>query len=131
PYSTLFRSPVCRRIAEGALAYSGLAPTGGDRPMMIVQSGSSVEPRSHARSAQVMPVSVAVGGPALMPDVRGLSGREAVRVLAAAGSDAQVSGAGFGRTQLPEAGAPLDDTLTGRLLLTRYSSYADGREGRR
>lgn len=130
-YGGTVAAPVFRRIAEGAMAYSGLAPTGGDRPMMTVQSGSSVEPRSHARSAQVMPVSVAVGGPALMPDVRGLSGREAVRVLAAAGIDAQVSGAGFVRTQLPEAGAPLDDTLTGRLLLTRYSSYADGREGRR
>ncbi len=130
-YGGTVAAPVFRRIAEGAMAYSGLAPTGGDRPMMTVQSGSSVEPRSHARSAQVMPVSVAVGGPALMPDVRGLSGREAVRVLAAAGVDAQVSGAGFVRTQLPEAGTPLDDTLTGRLLLTRYSSYADGREGRR
>lgn len=130
-YGGVVAAPVFRRIAEGALAYSGLAPTGGDRPMMTVQSGSPVEPRSHARSAQVMPVSVAVGGPALMPDVRGLSGREAVRVLAAAGVDAQVSGAGFVRTQMPEAGTPLDDTLTGRLLLTRYSTYADGREGGR
>lgn len=127
-YGGVVAAPVFRRIAEGALVYSGLAPTGGQHPLLTVQAGSAVAPRPAARPAQVMPVSVAVGGPALMPDVRGLSGREAVRVLAAAGVSARVTGSGFVRTQAPAAGTPLDANTTGRLALARYGTDADGRE---
>ena len=43
-----------------------------------------------------------------MPDLRGLSAREAVRKLVKIGMNARASGDGFVVSQTPEPGAPID-----------------------
>ena len=50
---------------------------------------------------------VGVARAGFMPDVRGLSAREAVRTLTAAGVAAQMKGDGFVVEQSPAAGSPL------------------------
>jgi hypothetical protein len=47
-------------------------------------------------------------GPALMPDLRGASGREAMRTLGAIGLTPRISGSGFVVRQSPEPGVPID-----------------------
>lgn len=118
-YGGVVAAPVFRRIAEGALQYRGLAPADGVRPTMTVRAGSPVPSRPQTAGVHAMPVSVAVGGPSLMPDVRGLSGREAVRVLAAMGVSAQVVGSGFVYGQSPTAGTPLTRESVGVISLRR------------
>jgi hypothetical protein len=50
----------------------------------------------------------AADGPALMPDLRGASGREAMRTLGAIGMTPRISGSGFVVRQSPEPGVPID-----------------------
>jgi beta-lactam-binding protein with PASTA domain len=44
----------------------------------------------------------------LMPDLRGLSARDALRLLSDIGMTARMDGSGFVLQQSPEAGAPFD-----------------------
>ena len=55
----------------------------------------------------------------VMPDLRGLSAREAVRILTAAGMTAQMNGDGFVLQQSPAAGTPLVPGYTCLLKLGR------------
>lgn len=118
-YGGTVAAPVFRKIAEGALQYRGVpAEADGGIPAAPLRAtyAPPVRPPVDATRTQV---SFAVGGEALMPDVRGLSGREAVRVLAAAGVVARLSGAGFVHEQSPAAGEPLDADRIGVLALRR------------
>jgi hypothetical protein len=66
-------------------------------------------------------VPVVFDGPAgsVIPDVRGLSAREATRVLAKAGLGARLSGTGVVEVQAPEAGMPLEKGTYVNLQLAR------------
>lgn len=118
-YGGVVAAPVFRRIAEGALQFRGLAPVEGSQPVVAPRAENAAPPRPKIRDARAISVSVAAGGPALMPDVRGLSGREAVRVLASAGVSANVSGSGFVHTQTPAAGTAVDTVAVSALALRR------------
>jgi beta-lactam-binding protein with PASTA domain len=61
-----------------------------------------------------------------MPDVRGLSAREAVRTLTAAGVAARVNGDGFVVDQLPAAGSPLQPGESCSLKLGRVPPAPPG-----
>jgi beta-lactam-binding protein with PASTA domain len=54
-----------------------------------------------------------------VPDLRGLSAREAVRKLVTLGLSAHLAGDGIVVSQSPEAGSPLDPATTCRLVLQR------------
>jgi hypothetical protein len=62
---------------------------------------------------------VPAGGAAVMPDVRGLSAREAMRVLLGSGLRVRLDGHGFVGSQLPQPGAPILPGTAGLLRLVR------------
>jgi hypothetical protein len=62
-----------------------------------------------------------------MPDLRGLSAREALRTLVKLGLTARVDGNGFVTAQDPPAGAPLESVSQCRLTLDRSRApHEDG-----
>jgi beta-lactam-binding protein with PASTA domain len=67
---------------------------------------------------------VAEGPPGAIPDLRGLSAREAVRTLVKLGLIVHVSGDGFVVSQDPPAGSPLEAGGVCRLVLERITRHA-------
>jgi len=111
-YGGVVSAPIFQRIAEAALRQIGIGPTVNAPPPVIVA-------RHDTPAREIVPVPVVApaslndaGGvePAhdgLMPDVRGLSAREAIRALTRVGVTARLTGDGFVVEQSPAAGAPL------------------------
>jgi cell division protein FtsI (penicillin-binding protein 3) len=113
-------APIFRRIAEPALRYLGVAPTVDAMPPVLVAQGRPT-PRLAMTSAEMPPpaVSVDANGPGTVPDLRGLSAREAARLLAKLGMSARMSGDGMVVGQKPEPGSPLQAGAVCRLELAR------------
>jgi cell division protein FtsI/penicillin-binding protein 2 len=128
-------APIWKRIAQPALQYLGIAPDVGAAPSVLVArageppntpADSEVELKPDATSAPsespAPTVSlVADGPPGTVPDLHGLSGRDAIRTLVKVGMTARVSGDGFVVSQDPPAGAPLEPGTLCRLFLERRS----------
>jgi cell division protein FtsI/penicillin-binding protein 2 len=113
-------APVFKRVAEAVLGQMGVPPSINPVPPIVVTADAAdVVPAQPAR-ATVIPVATTTGGQTLMPDLRGLSGREAVRVLGTLGLRHEVSGSGFVETQNPAAGEPVERGDVGILYLTRW-----------
>ena len=126
-YGGTVAAPVFRGIAAAALQYLGTAPDDSETPTVTVRAGAGdVSPLRHVSTgATVEPMLIRAGGPAVMPDLHGLSAREALRVVAAAGMSARVSGTGFVAKQQPEAGDPIEPGGTGLLVLARDPSLRE------
>ncbi len=103
-------APIFKRVAEGALRHLGIAPTVNAPPPVLVASRSSDVEASGPR-AGILPVNLDVTlGPAragLMPDLRGLSARDANRALTRIGMTGRLNGDGFVLEQSPAAGSVL------------------------
>ncbi len=107
-YGAVVSAPVFKRIAEATLRHLGVGPTLNAPPPVIVAR--------HDGSAGEMAPEPVVARPGLatestppgqMPDVRGLSAREAVRALRPFGLTPRLDGDGFVVEQLPRPGAIL------------------------
>jgi cell division protein FtsI (penicillin-binding protein 3) len=104
-------APVFKRVSEAALRYLGVAPTIDPMPPVLVVRR---DPDALAPVPAAVALQVPVARPARfasadrMPDLRGLSGREAARLVAGLGLAARIEGDGFVVEQKPAAGAPLD-----------------------
>jgi cell division protein FtsI/penicillin-binding protein 2 len=115
-YGGTVAGPIFRKIASAVIRRSGLAPTIDAEPPVVLRAGTSA--LSTPTSAPVIvPTVVPAGGPALMPDLRGLSLRAASRTLTSTGLAFSAQGQGFVTRQWPEPGRPIDagDTATIRL----------------
>jgi cell division protein FtsI (penicillin-binding protein 3) len=116
-------APIFRRIAEASLRYLGVGQTINPIPPVLLarHSESGGVPRaSIADSAGSLTVSfVSDGPPGTMPDLRGLSAREALHKLMRLGLVARINGDGFVVAQDPPAGAPLESVSVGRVTLAR------------
>ena len=126
-------APIFKRIAESALLYLGIAPTIDPAPPVLVVrrepdgppsrirrfGGASPQPPSAAAGDRTVVSLVADGLPGTMPDVRGLSARDAVGALVKLGLSARITGDGVVVSQDPLPGAPLDDAGPCRLVLAR------------
>ncbi len=103
-------APIFKRVAEGALRHLGIAPTVNAPPPVLVAARSSDVEASLPRAA-ILPVNLDVTlGPAragLMPDLRGLSARDANRALTRIGMTGRINGDGFVLEQSPAAGSVL------------------------
>ena len=104
-------APVFKRIAEAAVTYLGIGPNINAPPPVLVarhdpsqDSGEGAQP---ARAASVLSATVEPARNGLMPDLRGLSAREALKALSRIGMTARMSGDGFVVEQNPEAGSAL------------------------
>jgi cell division protein FtsI (penicillin-binding protein 3) len=104
-------APVFKRIAEAAVTYLGIPPNLNPVPPVLVarhdaaSDGEAVPQPAIAASVLAATLEPARNG--LMPDLRGLSGREALRLLSRIGMTARLSGDGFVVDQSPQPGAAL------------------------
>ncbi|MBA2304200.1 MAG: transpeptidase family protein [Acidobacteria bacterium] len=120
-YGGTVAAPIFKRIAEASMRHLGIGPTLNPLPPVVVARNSD----SDLGSMTIVrgPISLLeVLEPAkagLMPDLRGLSAREAVHSLSTIGLRAQIAGSGFVTEQSPEAGAALIRGDDARLKLSR------------
>jgi len=119
-------APVFKKIAEATLRYLGVGPTiNPSSPVLIARHDESSEghaPTSGDAGSGPVVSLVADGPPGTVPDLRGMSARDAVRTLVKLGLNARVSGDGFVVSQLPAAGAPIEGDAVCRLVLERWPS---------
>jgi cell division protein FtsI (penicillin-binding protein 3) len=107
-YGATVSAPIFKRIAESTLRHLGIGPTLNAPPPVLIA-------RHDARSADAapQPVRAPVSAQALdaadnglMPDVRGLGAREALRVAGRIGMRTALRGDGFVIAQEPGPGEP-------------------------
>jgi cell division protein FtsI (penicillin-binding protein 3) len=113
-------APIFRNIAESALQYLGIPPSINPAPPVLVarHDGPDASPVSDAAARPI--VSLVADGPAgTMPDLRGLSARDAIRALVKLGMTARASGDGIVVSQEPSPGALIDAEGVCRLVLQR------------
>ena len=124
-------APIFRNIAEAALHYLGIAPTLNPSPPVLVagHSTNDVSPAATDVKAQQVVSVVENEQPGTVPDLTGMSARDAVRKLVTIGMTARVSGNGFVVAQDPPAGAPIDHDAVCRLTLERWPSRRPGSAG--
>lgn len=108
-YGAVVSAPVFKRIADATLRHLGIGPTlNAPPPFLVVRHDAA--PADLAAEPVRAPLDDRRLEPAqkgLMPDLRGLSAREALRVVNRIGMRAQMTGDGFVVDQTPRAG----DTL--------------------
>jgi cell division protein FtsI (penicillin-binding protein 3) len=114
-------APIFRSIAEAALQYLGIGPTiNAPAPVLVARHDRSDAAAVDHEGASPPAVSLVTDGPAgTVPDLHGMSAREAVHRLARLGMNARVAGDGFVVSQDPAAGAPIDTQGVCRLVLQR------------
>jgi cell division protein FtsI (penicillin-binding protein 3) len=117
-FGGLVAAPIFKRIGEIAVRHLGI-------PRSINPETPVVMPRdiTPSQTRPVTFVSSPLGGnggqDGVMPDLRGLSARAAVRTLARLGLVPRMKGSGFVAGQQPAAGAPIDTTSPVALQLER------------
>lgn len=122
-YGGLAAAPVFQRIADAALRHRGVPPTIDAPPPVLIARGDpppAVPASGPARPPAI--VKMAAGAPsdaAVVPDLRGMSARDAVRALARLGLTAQVHGAGLVLQQRPEPGESIEGRTSCVLWLGR------------
>jgi len=114
-------APIFQRIAETSLRYLGVAPTINPPPPVLVARRDAPETSTIGRDAASQPIVslVADAPPGTVPDLTGMSARDAIRALVKLGLSAHVSGDGFVVSQDPAPGAPIDANAVCRLVLER------------
>ena len=119
-------APVFKRIAEATLRYLGVGQTINPIPPVLIArrdanaDGATTLPSASASGGTESPtVSLVSDGPGTMPDLHGLSAREALLRMLKLGIAARVEGTGFVISQDPPAGAPLEYVSSGRVTLAR------------
>jgi hypothetical protein len=120
-YGGTVSAPIFQRIAESAIRYLGLSPTIDPMPPVLV-ARRSVEETVNLGAVRREPpiVSLVADGPAgAVPDLRGLSARDAMRELARLGLTARIDGDGVVVSQDPAAGSVLGPGGVCRLVLDR------------
>jgi len=118
-------APIFQRIAESTLRYLGIGPSINPPPPVLVarRDGPGRAPAYGGSDRAPIVSLVADGAAGTVPDLSGLSAREAVRALVKLGLHAQLSGDGFVVSQSPEAGAPIESGGVCRLVLERSPSH--------
>jgi cell division protein FtsI (penicillin-binding protein 3) len=122
-------APIFQRIAEATLRYLGVGQTINPiPPVLIARHGETAGAAGFSDRGPAKPVVSFVKDalPGTMPDLRGLSAREALRATVKLGLIARVEGSGFVVAQDPPAGTALDAVSGCRITLGR--SPMAGRE---
>ena len=107
--------------SEPTLRYLGIGPTIDPEPPVLVERRDPTD-RGARRQNDSGPIVtfVADGPPGTVPDLHGMSAREAVRKLVELGLTAHLSGDGFVMSQDPPAGAVLESGAVCSLVLNRW-----------
>lgn len=121
-YGATVSGPVFKRIAEAALRHLGIGPTvNAPSPVLVARhrpDPGDMRPQ-HVRAPAVAERGADPAPDGQMPDLRGLSAREALRMLTRTGLTARMSGDGFVVEQWPAAGSVLGRDLGCVLTLGR------------
>jgi cell division protein FtsI (penicillin-binding protein 3) len=112
-------APIWQRIAADALRYLGVPQTVNAPPPVLVARHDDEPAKVPTAVSARSQVVVAAEPAGTVPDVYGLSAREAVRTLVKAGFVARVTGDGFVVNQDPPAGTPTEPGGVCRLTLDR------------
>jgi cell division protein FtsI/penicillin-binding protein 2 len=116
-------APIFHRIAEAALQYAGIAPTiNPTAPVIVAGHAPLIEPPAPFK----MPVLTNIGGRSVMPDLRGMSLRDANRVASQLGLSMASDGDGFVTAQTPQPGEFLPESGRGSLQLHRLAPKPSG-----
>jgi beta-lactam-binding protein with PASTA domain len=110
-YGGLVAAPLFKDVGEATLRYLGIPPTTGAGPTVLAWRDGrdravtpiAVHPASHEQAAAAVALAVAEG---VVPDLRGMSAREAVRALGRLGLDARLTGSGVVARQSLAPGSP-------------------------
>src|SRR5439155_8641334 len=113
-------APIFKRIAEAAMPYLGV-PRNVDpeEPVLVARRQNGALPTALPIASSPAVSFVADGLPGSVPDLRGMSAREALLRLAKMGLPARMNGDGFVVAQDPPAGSPIDGTDVCVLTLER------------
>ncbi|HEY5619519.1 MAG TPA: penicillin-binding protein [Vicinamibacterales bacterium] len=121
-YGSTVAAPVFQRIAEAGLRLYGVPPSLNPAPPVIPERWGET-PREQRVSAPitspVIPSSSPSGSEPVVPDLRGLGARDALRVLAGLGMTARLDGAGIVVDQEPAPGSPIERGAIAILKLAR------------
>jgi len=115
-------APVFQRIAEDTLRYLGIPPSiNPPDPVLVVRQERGVPALvPTATTFQPQPITGQIETqPGTIPDLRGLTARDAMRTLTKLGLYLDISGTGFVRTQDPPAGTPIELGMVCRIALDR------------
>ena len=98
-YGGIVAAPLFKRLGEATLRYLRVPATvDAPPPVLVARAAAPSEPRPipahHTGDQQTSAIELAVGQ-GVMPDLRGLSARDAMRVLSRLGVETQVKGHGF------------------------------------
>lgn len=126
PYGGTVAAPIFQRIADAGLRLHGVPPSVNPAPPVIVARRDAA-PRQAGPAA--VPAIVTLGGGdtgsgALIPDLRGLGARDALRTLARLGLTARVHGTGVVVGQDPPPGSPIERGAVSTLRLERHAGAA-------
>ena len=100
--------PVFKRIAEVAIRHVGIPRSIEPEAPVVIARNTSQGPTRPVTFVAPGRASAVPAPDGVMPDLRGLSARAAVRTLARVGLVPRMKGDGFVATQSPAAGSPLD-----------------------
>jgi cell division protein FtsI (penicillin-binding protein 3) len=128
-YGGVVAAPVFKRIAEAAIHQLGLPRTiSPEQPVLVAKrQATGVVPVAHVHDR--VPAGAPAGPEGMMPDLRGMSARAAVRALARAGMSARVAGQGVVTAQDPMAGTALEPGASVRLWLDREIAPPPSEQG--
>ena len=127
-------APIFRAVAEATLRRLGVPPTAPDPHGLLAGPNAPAGPTpvslpviEHEPILDVAP-ALAIA-PGTLPDVRGLSAREATRVLHRAGVEPRLSGSGVVQRQWPQAGTVIRPGQSCDLVLVRGVAQPDPERG--
>jgi len=122
--------PVFQRVAQAALRHFGVSPTlNAPAPVLVARNTpQEIQPAKAVEDASLM-LSAALASHDL-PDFRGRSARDVVRILTQLGVTARLHGSGVVVSQSPAAGTPAEPGTVCQVWLQRapiaVASLADG-----
>ncbi len=124
-YGGTVAAPIFQRIAQAALRLYGVAPSVNAPPPVLVDRSAPMWAPATAGPAAA-PAMVPVGSTTgraepVVPDLTGMSAREALTVLSRVGLSARLHGGGVVTTQRPTAGTPLGSSAVANVWLSRRS----------
>jgi cell division protein FtsI (penicillin-binding protein 3) len=116
PYGGVVAAPAFAKMAAGILRYLGVFPPGES---MAIGEGEEIPEEEVVVAIFPTPVTPPSPGVNPMPDLRGLSVRDALRVLADRGVEVSVTGSGRVQSQEPAPGAAIGSAGTVSLILEK------------
>jgi membrane peptidoglycan carboxypeptidase len=131
-YGGSVAAPIFSRIAEAALRQYGVPPSVNSTPPVIVARDETPQVTRPPALPAIVTVTDATGAAPIVPDMRGLSARDGLRMLAALGLSARLEGAGVIVEQTPAPGTQVERGALSLLRLEREfhaPSIAEAAEG--